>query len=137
MEQAGGGVVVVVSLYRKVQLEKVGVGEGRGPVHSLWTNKQTRLKTYLRHYVRTRLHRASASTLQQYCNDASHTSFIENNGATPKWVVINSGVTPLFSIRAVSRIASVFTVLTLKLSVNDPLVGDNSYRKHSVTKRGR
>ena len=35
--------------------------------------------------VSARLHQVSASTLQQFCDDASATVLIENNGGTPEW----------------------------------------------------
>ena len=35
--------------------------------------------------VRARLHQASASTLQQLCDDACDSVLIENNGVTPEW----------------------------------------------------
>ena len=34
--------------------------------------------------VRVHLHQASASTLQQLCDDASNTALIENNGIAPE-----------------------------------------------------
>ena len=42
--------------------------------------------------VRARLHLASASTLQQLCNDTIDAALIENNGVTQKWVA-----TPIWS----------------------------------------
>ena len=52
--------------------------------------------------LRTRLHQASASTLQQLCDDASDSVLIENNGAASEWG------------------CSIVAVLTLTLSVNKP-----------------
>ena len=37
-------------------------------------------------FLRFHIHRASASTLRQLCDDASNTVLIENNGVIQKWV---------------------------------------------------
>ena len=65
--------------------------------------------------IRVSLHRASASTLLQPCDDASDTAFIVNNG-----VATHPGVTPLISMRAASlpSITSVIVALTLSLGVD-------------------
>ena len=71
------------------------------------------------HSVRARSHRASESTVQQLCDDASDTVLIENNGVAPKRVA-----TPIWSDSIVfneNSIASVITeLLTLTLGVNGP-----------------
>ena len=69
------------------------------------------------------LHQALASTLQQFCYDASNTVLIENNGVAQNGLQPQSGVTLLFSRRTVS-LASLYravAALMLTLGVNGPL----------------
>ena len=69
-----------------------------------------------RNTVRVRLHRASASTLLQLCDDASNTVLIANNGVAAEW-----GCNPFSSNSIVfneNSIASVITEMTLMLVVN-------------------
>ena len=66
--------------------------------------------------VRAHLHQASASTLQQLCDDACNSVVNENNGVTPEWDS-NQSSNDSTDFNE-NRIVSVIAALTLTLSVN-------------------
>ena len=68
-------------------------------IHTERKNTNSKTETTLNFVVETvraSLHRASASTLQQFCDDANNTCLIESNAVAPKWVS-----TPFWSITSV------------------------------------
>ena len=72
--------------------------------------------------IRAHSHQASASMLQQFCNDTSNTVLIENNGVAWKWVAAPFWSDSIvFNGNSFASVIAGLSALTLTLGVNRPL----------------
>ena len=71
---------------------------------------------------RARLHQALAPTLRYFCNDASDSVLIENNGVTPEWVATHFQVTPLFPMSATQSCRRVDADAWCKRTLRNPVL---------------